>query len=57
MSKSISDQIRAIIGELKTREKPDMIFMSREHAERMAATLGIKLEDLISNFELTEEEK
>ena len=52
MSKTISDQIRAIIGELETREKPDMIFMSREEAERMAAMLGVKLEDLNEQFKV-----
>ncbi len=46
MSKSISDQIREIIGELETREKPDMIWMSREQAELMALQLNISFEDL-----------
>jgi hypothetical protein len=50
MNKTISEQIRDIIGDLEKREKPDMIFMSREHAERMALMLGISLEHLHLQF-------
>ena len=50
MSKTISDQIMVIIGNSKTRELPDMIFMSREEAERMAKKAGIKLEALNLQF-------
>jgi hypothetical protein len=50
MTKTISEQIRDIIGEFEKREKPDVIFMSREHAERMALMLGIPLERLHLEF-------
>jgi hypothetical protein len=50
MTQTISEQIRDIIGEFEKREKPDVIFMSREHAERMALMLGIPLERLHLEF-------
>jgi hypothetical protein len=50
MNKTISEQIADIIGDFEKREKPDMIFMSREHAERMALMLGIPLEHLHLEF-------
>ncbi len=50
MTKTISEQIRNIIGEFEKQEKPDVIFMSREHAERMALMLGIPLERLHLEF-------
>ncbi len=50
MSKTISEQIRNIIGKLEKREQPDMIFMSQKEAERMALMLGVPLDELHLQF-------
>jgi hypothetical protein len=50
MTKTISEVIRDIMGNSKNTEQPDMIFTSREEAERIAQILGVRLEDLDLQF-------
>jgi hypothetical protein len=46
MRKSLSEQLRDILGEVKEREAPNLIFMPKAEAERIAKEAGVKLSDV-----------